>query len=56
MNEKPDLPDGWSMPDYVAKRISEPINRKPVSPEDNIQTALDEITNDIDLIEPDLQD
>jgi hypothetical protein len=50
------IPDGWSMPDYMAKRISEVVNKKPITPEDELQDALEEMARDIALIEPDLVD
>jgi hypothetical protein len=51
-NNKPDLPEGWSMPDYMAKKISESINRKRITYEDELQDALDEMARDIALIGP----
>ena len=51
MNEKPDLPEGWSMPPAMAKRVSESVNKKPVPSEDKGQKALDEMARDIALIE-----
>lgn len=56
MENKPDLPGGWSMSDYMAKRISESINRKRITPEDKLQIALSEIARDFATIEPDLSD
>ena len=40
------------MPDYMAKRISETVNKKHVSPENELQKALDEMARDIAIIEP----
>ena len=51
-----DIPPGWSMPDYMAKRVNEVLNNKPLSPEDEPADALDEMARDIALIEPDPQD
>ena len=51
-----DLPEGWSMPDYMAKRISESINRKRITPEDELQDAFSDLANDLRLIEPDPSD
>jgi hypothetical protein len=51
-NNKPDLPEGWAMPDDLAKKISEVLNNKPVSPEDELAYALDDMARDIALIEP----
>lgn len=56
MSEKPDLPEGWSMPPAMAKRVSESVNKKPITPEDELQKALDEMARDIALIEPNPQD
>jgi hypothetical protein len=55
MRKNPELPDGWAMPDYLAKRISEALNRKSITPEQELQDALDEMARDIALIEPDLK-
>jgi hypothetical protein len=44
------------MPDDLAKRINEVVNKKPITPEDELKDALDEMARDIALIEPDLQD
>ena len=51
MNEKSDLPEGWAMPDYMAKRLSEGVNKKPESSEDKLQKALDEMERPNSLIE-----
>lgn len=56
MNHKPDLPDSWAMPDDLAKKVSEALNRKPITPEDKLQDALDEMGRDIAMIEPDPMD
>jgi hypothetical protein len=56
MNDKPDLPEGWAMPDYMAKRINESINKKRITPEDELQDAFSDIANDLRLIEPDPSD
>jgi hypothetical protein len=52
MSNNTDLPEGWAMPDYMAKRISESINRKRITPEDELQKALDEMAKHTSLIEP----
>ena len=44
------------MPDYMAKRVSDSVNKKPESPEDKLQKALDEVARDIALIEPNPKD
>jgi hypothetical protein len=56
MVNKSDLPEGWAMPEYMAKRVSDSVNKKPESPEDKLQKALDEVARDIALIEPDPKD
>ena len=52
MDNKSEIPDGWAMPDDLAKKISEVLNNKPISPEDELADALDEMARDIALIEP----
>jgi hypothetical protein len=42
-----DLPEGWSIPDDMAKRISELVNKKPYAPEDDLQDALEDMARDI---------
>jgi hypothetical protein len=56
MEHNTDLPEGWSMPDYMAKRISESINKKRITPEDELQDAFRDLANDLVLIEPDPRD
>jgi len=51
-----DFPPGWAMPDDLAKKINEVLSNKPITPEDAVQNALDEIARDIALIEPDPDD
>ena len=52
MDNKSDVPDGWEMPDNQAKNVSEALNRKSTTPEDELQAALDDLARDIALIEP----
>ena len=52
MDNNTDLPEGWAMPDGLARRISELVNKKPYAPEDDLQDALDDMARDIALIEP----
>ena len=47
------IPDSWAMPDDLAKKVNETLNRKSVSPEDELADALEEMARDIALIEPD---
>ena len=56
MDNKSDVPDGWEMPDNQAKNVSEALNRKSTTPEDELQAALDDMACDIALIEPNPQD
>ena len=56
MVNKFDLPEGWAMPEYMAKRVSDSVKKKPESPEDKLQKALDEVARDIALIEPEPKD
>jgi len=44
------------MPDSMAKRVSDGVNKKPLSPEDKVQSVLDEMDRDISLIEPNPKD
>jgi hypothetical protein len=56
MNNNNDIPEGWSMPDNLAKKINEGLNKKTLRPEDELADALEEIARDIALIEPDPED
>ena len=38
------------------KKVSETLNKKPITPEDELSDALEEMARDIALIEPDLKD
>ena len=38
------------MPDDLAKRISELVNKKPYGPEDDLKEAIDDLARDIALI------
>jgi methionine synthase II (cobalamin-independent) len=44
------------MPDDMAKKVREALSRKSITPEEELQTAIDEMARDIALIEPDPQD
>ena len=52
MYNNSDLPEGWAMPDSMAKRVSEVVSKKPGTPEDKLQKALDDMVRDIALTEP----
>lgn len=56
MDNKPDLPEGWAMPDDLARKVNESINRKRITPEDELQDAFRDLANDLALIEPDPRD
>jgi predicted hydrolase (HD superfamily) len=56
MANNSEIPDGWAMSDELAKKVSEVLNKKPVSPGDELADALDELARDIALIEPDPKD
>ena len=47
-----DLPPGWAMPEDLAKQVNEALNRKSITPEDELADALDEMARDIALLEP----
>ena len=52
MDNKPDLPDGWDLPDVLARKVSEAFNKKSITPQDELADVLDEMARDIALIEP----
>jgi hypothetical protein len=56
MDNNSDLPEGWVISDEMAKKVSEALNRKSITPEQELQDALDEMSRDIALIEPDPKD
>ena len=56
MDNNSNLPEAWLMSNEVAKKISELVNKKPYSPEDDLKDALEELARDIALIEPDPRD
>jgi len=39
MDNNPDLPDGWAMPDDLARKINEVVIKKPVAHEDDLQES-----------------
>ena len=51
-----DLPPGWAMPDDHAKKISEVLNHKPITPEDKLSDAQEDMARDIAIIEPNPED
>jgi hypothetical protein len=52
MAKKSDLPSGWAMPDDQANRLSENLSRKSISPERQLEKALQDIARDIAILEP----
>ena len=42
-------PDSWAMPDDLAKKVSETLNKKRITPEDELADALEEMARDIAL-------
>lgn len=56
MSKNPDLPEGWAMPDDLARKVNESINRKRITPEDELQDAFSDLTRDLALIEPNPSD
>ena len=44
------------MPDDLANQVNKALNRKSITPEQELQDAIDEMARDIALIEPDPQD
>jgi hypothetical protein len=42
-----------AIPDNLAKKISETLNKKRITPEDELADALEEMAGDIASIEPD---
>lgn len=47
---------GWAMPDYMARRMNEVLNNKPITPEGELADVLEDMARDIALIEPDPED
>lgn len=50
------IPNGWAIPDDLAKKINDLVNKKPITPENELQDALVEMARDIAMIEPNPQD
>lgn len=51
MKNNSDIPDGWAMPDDLTNKISEVLNKKSITPEDELADALGDMARDIALIE-----
>jgi hypothetical protein len=56
MAKNAEIPDGWAMPDDLANQVNKALNKKPITPEQELQDALDEMARDIALIEPNPED
>ena len=56
MDNKSEIPDGWGMFDEMAKKVSEALNKKSTTPEDELVDALIDMARDIALIESDSLD
>ena len=56
MNNDSKIPEGWAMPEDVAKKINEGFSKKTLRSEDQLADTLDELARDIALIEPDPRD
>ncbi len=48
-----DLPLGWSMPPEMAKKLSETVNKKSITPFDGLKDMLEQTANDLAVVEPD---
>ena len=44
---------GWAIPDDLAKKVSEVLNKFSITPMDELQDELDDMARDIALLEPD---
>jgi hypothetical protein len=40
MDNKPVLPEGWAMPDDLARKVSEALNKKSITPQDELADGL----------------
>jgi hypothetical protein len=56
MDNDSKIPDGWAMPDDMAKKITEGLEKKRITPKDELADALEEMPRDIALIEPEPRD
>ena len=56
MDNESKIPESWAMPEQMARKVNERLNRKTLRPEDDLSNALAEMAQDIALIEPDLRD
>lgn len=56
MSNNYDIPNTWGIPDDQAKKVRERLSKKSIRPEDAVQKAIEELTRDIRIIEPDPKD
>lgn len=56
MDDDRKIPDSWAMPDDLAKKVSDTLNNKRLTPEEELSDALEEMARDIALIEPEPKD
>jgi hypothetical protein len=56
MENNSEIPDRWEIPNVLAKKISETLNKKPISPENELADAPEEMAQDIALLESDPED
>ena len=53
MTDKSDLPDGWAMPDDMAKRINDVLSQRPrPTPLDELIDAIKQMGSEIADVEP----
>ena len=53
MDNDSKIPDGWAMPDDMAKKITEGLEKKRITPKDELADALGEEARDVASIETD---
>jgi hypothetical protein len=51
MEKNPVIPDSWAMPGNQSEKINEVLNNKPITPENELSDALEEMARDIALVE-----
>ena len=53
MDNNFDLPTGWAMLDDLAKKVSDTLIKKLISPRDELADTLEEVARDTASIKPD---
>ena len=56
MDDDRKIPASWAMPDDLTKKVSETLNNKRITPEEELADTLEEMARDIALIEPEPRD